>query len=99
MRGQLLHKAHGIVAQIAEDTGGHRRQMMRYIEPGRIGLSQERLAIESRIDRRYMSGLERGLHTPSLEKIIQILPTLKVTFSKFAREFELALKQVQGKKK
>lgn len=62
---------------------------------GDAGLSQERLALACGIDRAYMSGLERGIHTPTLETIFKLLPELDVSFQTFAREFDAALKREQ----
>lgn len=53
----------------------------------KVGIAQERLATETGTDRGYMSGLERGLHTPSLETIFKLLPVLQVDFGQFAVEF------------
>jgi transcriptional regulator with XRE-family HTH domain len=52
------------------------------------GLSQERFALESGIDRVYMSGLEREEHVPSVEMMYRCLPTLKMSFAEFAAEFD-----------
>jgi len=54
----------------------------------RIGLAQETLALETGIGRSYMGALERGLHSPSLNTIYQLLPVLRVSFPEFAQEFE-----------
>lgn len=62
------------------------------------GIAQERLALETEIDRGYMSSLERGLHTPTLETIYKLLPVLGVTFAEFAAEFEKSLIAVTRKK-
>lgn len=62
------------------------------------GVSQERLAFDSRVDRRYMSGLERGLHNPSLETILKLLRTLNVSLRAFAREYEATLRRIRRKK-
>ena len=59
-----------------------------------VGLAQERLAFEAGLDRRYMGGLEQGMHTPTLETIYKLLPPLDITFSQFAGEFERALQNV-----
>jgi transcriptional regulator with XRE-family HTH domain len=61
-------------------------------------LSQEQLAFEAGVDRRYMSGLERGLHSPSLETILKLLRALKVSFSTFAREYEATRKRIRRDK-
>jgi len=57
----------------------------------RTGISQERLAQESGMDRVYLGSLEREKHTPTLESIYRLLPILDVTFTQFAAEFERVL--------
>jgi transcriptional regulator with XRE-family HTH domain len=59
----------------------------------RAGIAQERLALESGLDRAYMSMLERGAHAPTLETIFRLLPPLGITFTGFARALERTLKQ------
>ena len=59
------------------------------------GLSQEKLALEAEIPRSYMSGIERGVHTPSLETIAKLLPLFEITWVEFFREFEAALRRAQ----
>jgi transcriptional regulator with XRE-family HTH domain len=44
-----------------------------------LDLSQEALAFESKIDRTYISGIERGLRNPSLGLIVKLAATLKKT--------------------
>lgn len=61
----------------------------------KAGVAQERLALETETDRGYMSSLERGLHTPSLETIFKLLPILGVSFEGFAAEFTRSLKKVR----
>jgi len=61
----------------------------------RIGLAQERMALESGADRAYVSGLERGLHTPTLETVIRFLPYLKVSFPEFATEYDKCLRKAR----
>jgi transcriptional regulator with XRE-family HTH domain len=61
----------------------------------RIGLAQERMALEATADRAYVSGLERGLHTPTLETVIRFLPYLKVSFPEFAAEYDKCLKKAR----
>ena len=53
----------------------------------KAGMAQEKLALETGTDRGYMSGLERGLHTPTLETIWKLLPALGVDLEQFAAEF------------
>jgi transcriptional regulator with XRE-family HTH domain len=55
------------------------------------GISQEQLALRSGTDRGYMSGLERGLHSPTLGTIFRLLPVLGVSFAEFAAEMERQL--------
>jgi transcriptional regulator with XRE-family HTH domain len=65
----------------------------------RIGLAQEKLALEAGNDRSHMSGLERGKHTPTLETILRFLPYLKVSFPEFATEFEKCLRRARREAK
>jgi len=44
-----------------------------------LGLSQEALALETDIDRTYISGIERALRNPSLTLIIKLAGCLKTT--------------------
>ena len=60
----------------------------------KAGIAQERLALDAGVDRAYMSALERGAHSPTLETIYKLLPHLGVTFPEFARAFERALKRL-----
>lgn len=48
------------------------------VERKRIGLSQERLALEAEINRTYMGGVERGEENISLLSILKISDVLKV---------------------
>jgi len=57
----------------------------------RIGLPQENLALDSGINRGYMGGLERGLHSPTLETVYKLLGPLRVTLTEFCQEFERIL--------
>ena len=45
----------------------------------KAGLSQEKLAAESELDRTYISLLERGLRQPSLTTILQLSKPLQIT--------------------
>jgi transcriptional regulator with XRE-family HTH domain len=62
---------------------------------GKLAMAQERLASEAGVDRAYMSGLERGLHTPTLETVLRLLPILEVSFPEFATEFDKCLRRVR----
>lgn len=44
-----------------------------------LGLSQEDLGFETKIDRTYISGIERGLRNPSLDIIAVIAERLHTT--------------------
>jgi transcriptional regulator with XRE-family HTH domain len=61
----------------------------------RKGISQERLALEANVERAYMSGLERGLHTPTLDMIFRLLPVLGIRFAEFAGEFEKSVRRLK----
>ena len=45
------------------------------------GVSQEQFAAECRLDRTYVSGIERGKRNPSLRNIKRIAKVLEVTLS------------------
>jgi len=44
-----------------------------------LGLSQEALALETEIDRTYISGIERATRNPSLTLITKLAERLKTT--------------------
>jgi transcriptional regulator with XRE-family HTH domain len=44
-----------------------------------LDLSQEILALETEIDRTYISGIERGKRNPSLTLIVKLAERLKTT--------------------
>lgn len=46
-----------------------------------LGLSQEKLAFETGLDRTYISGVERGVRNPSLIILEKIAKGLKVSLS------------------
>lgn len=46
---------------------------------GRLALSQEALADEARIDRTYISGIERGKRNPSMDLLVRLAAALKTT--------------------
>ncbi len=48
------------------------------------GLSQESFALETKLDRTFVSGLERAKHTPTLFTLYRLLPTLNVTLLQLA---------------
>ena len=57
------------------------------------GIAQERLAFESDVDRGYMSGLEQGSHSPTLDTVMKLLWRLDVSVVDFAVVFERELKK------
>jgi transcriptional regulator with XRE-family HTH domain len=59
----------------------------------RTGISQEGLALEAAVSRRYMSGLEQGRHNPTLELVCRLMPALKTNFVTFAARFEAHLRE------
>lgn len=52
------------------------------------GLSQDALATDSDLDRTYISQLERGKRTPSIETLFKIAQALGVTASSMIRDVE-----------
>jgi transcriptional regulator with XRE-family HTH domain len=52
------------------------------------GLSQEQLAHEARLDRTYVSGIERGERNPSLANLFKLTDALGVRLSELARRAE-----------
>lgn len=52
------------------------------------GLSQERLAHLSNLDRTYVSGIERGERNPSLTNILKLADALGVKVSELALKAE-----------
>ena len=59
------------------------------------GISQERLAHLSGLDRTYVSGIERGERNPSLTNILKLVDALDISLSELAnRAKELMLPQV-----
>jgi transcriptional regulator with XRE-family HTH domain len=59
------------------------------------GVKQERMAFEADVDRGYMSGLEHGLHSPTLDTVMKLLWRLEVSFVDFAVVFERELKRLK----
>jgi transcriptional regulator with XRE-family HTH domain len=52
------------------------------------GLSQEKLADLSNVHRTYISQIERGLKSPTLETIFKICGALDIKTSLFVKEIE-----------
>ena len=57
----------------------------------RIGLSQEELGFRAEVHRTYISQLERGLKSPTLNMILQLSRALKVSASKLVATVERQL--------
>jgi len=57
----------------------------------RRGVSQERLALDHGIDRKYVSGIERGVANPTLAIILQIAEGLDLPPSALFERFERKL--------
>jgi transcriptional regulator with XRE-family HTH domain len=54
-------------------------------------LSQEELAFESKVDRTYISELENGHKSPSVEILFRICPVLGMAASELIAQVERAL--------
>jgi transcriptional regulator with XRE-family HTH domain len=48
-----------------------------------LGVSQERLAFDSKVDRSYLGGLERGEENPTVELLDRLAATLSVPLMEF----------------
>jgi transcriptional regulator with XRE-family HTH domain len=59
----------------------YRRVLAENVKTARkaLGLSQEALALETEIDRTYISGIERGNRNPSLDLIVKLAARLQKT--------------------
>ena len=59
----------------------YRRVLAQNVKAARkaLDLSQEALALEAKIDRTYVSGIERALRNPSLDLIVKLAANLKTT--------------------
>jgi transcriptional regulator with XRE-family HTH domain len=51
-------------------------------------ISQEQLALDSGLDRTYISLIERGINSPSIRVVVRIAAILKVPPSKIVRRME-----------
>lgn len=56
------------------------------------GISQERLALDSSMDRAYLSRLERGITQPTLETIFRLSKVLDVSPSVLVRRVQQKLR-------
>ena len=56
------------------------------------GMSQETLALDAEVSRRYMSSLEQGRHNPSIHLVCRLLAHLKTSWVTYGAEFETHLR-------
>ncbi|MGE9765326.1 helix-turn-helix transcriptional regulator [Pseudomonas sp. PDM20] len=59
----------------------------------RLGLSQERLGFEAGFDRSYISQLERGRKSPTLDTLFSLSRVLDVSFSQLAKLIQAKLEE------
>jgi transcriptional regulator with XRE-family HTH domain len=55
------------------------------------GISQEELAFDAQVDRTYVSQLENGHKSPTLDVMFRVCPILGVTVSELVAQVERAL--------
>lgn len=65
---------HGVMADYAKILAQNVKATRKALD-----LSQEALALETDIDRTYISGIERAKRNPSLELIVKLAKRLKTT--------------------
>lgn len=75
--------------QIHPETGPEKAfgQALREIREGKE-ISQERLALESGLDRTYISLIERGINSPSIRVVVKIASILKIPPSRIVKRME-----------
>ena len=64
----------------------------------RTGIAQEKIARKANIDRGYLSRLEGGRHSTTLDTILKLLDALGVSFEEFAAEFAKALRRSHARR-
>ncbi len=62
-----------------------------------LGLSQELLGFEAGIDRSYISLLERGLRSPTLDTLFGLCPVLGITVSQLLILTESKLEEMDAR--
>lgn len=55
------------------------------------GFTQEQLGFETELTRTYISLLERGIKSPTLDTLAALCKTLKITLATLARQVEIEL--------
>jgi transcriptional regulator with XRE-family HTH domain len=55
---------------------------------GKLGISQEELAMRSNLDRTYISGIERGVRNPSLTALVSLSDGLNLNISELLENLE-----------
>jgi transcriptional regulator with XRE-family HTH domain len=83
--------------QIQPESGPEKAfgKALREIREG-MEISQERLALESGLDRTYISLIERGINSPSSRVLVKIAAILKIQPSKIVRRMEELLSDDRG---
>jgi transcriptional regulator with XRE-family HTH domain len=74
-----MEKCSGIEVYFGQVIRKHRKRM---------GLSQEQLALETDLDRTFISLIERGLRQPTLKTLFRIASVLQTPPSELIREVE-----------
>jgi transcriptional regulator with XRE-family HTH domain len=89
----LTQQARTQTKQIQPQTGSEKAfgRALREIRESKE-VSQERLALDSGLDRTYISLIERGINSPSIRVVVRIAAILKVPPSKIVRRMEELLK-------
>ena len=54
----------------------------------KLGISQEELGLRAKLDRTYISGLERGVRNPSLTALVSLASGLGITVSNLLDNLE-----------
>lgn len=54
-----------------------------------IGLTQEKLAHKSGLNRSYITDIERGVRNPALQNVARLVNALDMTVAEFFRTYEL----------
>jgi Predicted transcriptional regulator len=60
-----------------------------------LNLSQEELAFEAGLHRTYISLLERGIKSPTLNVLFRLADALDIPASEFIQEIEVQLKSLE----